>query len=192
MRIAARTAGFDIKFRRSQKGELMKSRLLMVLIAVFACTCVFQAQTPDPNPLSTEAKNAFNRVKGYLMKAAANMPEENYSFKPTPEMRSFGELLAHISDSAIAGCSRVNGAEKKGDAATIKTKSDLVAALGASFAECDTAYSSLTDAMAAQLLKNNRTKLGTLVGNTTHLNESYGYLAVYFRLKGLVPPSSEK
>jgi hypothetical protein len=36
-----------------------------------------------------------------------------------------------------------------------------------------------------------RSKLGALIGNTTHDNEEYGYLAVYIRLKGEVPPSSQ-
>ena len=37
-----------------------------------------------------------------------------------------------------------------------------------------------------------RSKLGILVGNLTHDNEEYGYLAVYVRLKGVVPPSSDR
>jgi hypothetical protein len=37
-----------------------------------------------------------------------------------------------------------------------------------------------------------RSKLGVLVGNTTHDNEEYGYMAVYLRPKGIVPPSSER
>ncbi|MBZ5496361.1 MAG: DinB family protein [Acidobacteriia bacterium] len=179
----------------------MKRPLLMVLAAVFICTCIFQAQTQTPmqtppaDPMSTEAKNAYNSVKNYLLKAAEKMPEENYAFKPTPEMRSFGELLAHISDAQTGTCSMVNGAPKKGDAASKKTKAELVAAIQASCAECDTAFSSLTDATAAQMIKTGRgqrSKLGALVGVTTHDNESYGYMSVYFRLKGLVPPSSEK
>jgi len=74
------------------------------------------------------------------------------------------------------------------------TVSDLVAALKESITECDAAYESLTDANAGEMIKTargQRTKLGALVGNTTHSNEEYGYLSVYLRLKGVVPPSSE-
>jgi len=35
------------------------------------------------------------------------------------------------------------------------------------------------------------TKIGTLIGNTIHANETYGTMTVYMRLKGQVPPSSE-
>jgi len=69
-----------------------------------------------------------------------------------------------------------------------------VNALKASFEECDTAYGSLTDATATQMIKTRRgerSKLGALVGNTIHDNEEYGYMSVYLRLKGVVPPSSE-
>ena len=74
-------------------------------------------------------------------------------------------------------------------------KADLVAALKASFDECDKAYDSLTDANASEMIKGprgSRTKLGMLEGNITHDNEEYGYLAVYMRLKGQVPPSSDR
>ncbi len=36
-----------------------------------------------------------------------------------------------------------------------------------------------------------RSKLGLLFGMTSHSNEQYGYMAVYMRLEGIVPPSSE-
>ena len=91
-------------------------------------------------------------------------------------------------------CSMVNGEVKQLGAASKKTKADLVAALQASFAECDRAFDALTDATAMQMItagRGQRSKLGVLVGNTTHDNEEYGYLAVYLRLKGVVPPSSE-
>ena len=35
-----------------------------------------------------------------------------------------------------------------------------------------------------------RTKIGNLIYNTSHINEHYGNLVTYLRLKGMVPPSS--
>lgn len=37
-----------------------------------------------------------------------------------------------------------------------------------------------------------RSRLGLLAGMVSHSNEEYGYMAVYLRLKGVVPPSSER
>jgi hypothetical protein len=36
----------------------------------------------------------------------------------------------------------------------------------------------------------NRSKLATLYNLVRHSNEMYGYMAVYLRLRGIVPPTS--
>jgi uncharacterized damage-inducible protein DinB len=157
-----------------------------------ACSNALSAQTP--NPLTTEAKQAYTTIKNNLVKMAEKMPEENYAFKPTPDIRSFGQLVGHVADSQLRTCSTVKGETKAGQAGSKTAKADLVAALKESIAECDAAYDSITDATAAEMIKTargQRTKLGALVGNTTHDNEEYGYMSVYLRLKGVVPPSSE-
>ena len=165
----------------------------VMLAGLLAGASMVQAQSADP--LSSEVKQAYNGIKNNLVKMAEKMPDENYSFKPTPEIRAFGQLVGHIADSQARTCSAVNGGEPKAVNAGTKTaKADLVAALKESFTICDAAYDSLTDATAAQMIKTargQRTKLGALVGNNIHDNEEYGYMSVYLRLKGLVPPSSE-
>lgn len=164
----------------------------MVVLAALLGACALPAQTE--NPLSTEARQAYTTIKNNLVKMAEKMSEENYDFKPVAEIRTFGQLVAHVADSQARTCSAVRGEAKSVDAASKKTKADLVAALKESFAICDTAYDSLTDASASEVIKTprgQRSKLGALVGNTTHDNEEYGYMAVYLRLKGVVPPSSE-
>ena len=151
-----------------------------------------QAQTAGP--MSTELKQMYTGLKTNLIKMAEKMPEENYSFKPTPEIRSFGQLIGHIADSQARTCSSVNGEAKNLGASSKTSKADLVAALKESFAICDTAYDALTDATAGEMVKTargQRSKLGALAGNVSHSNEEYGYTSVYMRLKGIVPPSSE-
>jgi hypothetical protein len=159
-----------------------------MLAASLAGVCSLRAQTT--NPLIGETRQAYTSVKGYLTRAAAAMPEENYSFKPTPEIRTFGALLAHIADHQMRYCSTALGARKQGGAAKT-TKADLVAALAASFAECDAAWDSITDANATEMV-GQRSKLGTLILDVMHSNEEYGYMAIYFRLKGIVPPSTDR
>jgi hypothetical protein len=159
-----------------------------MLAASLAGVCSLRAQTT--NPLIAETRQAYTSVKGYLTRAAAAMPEENYSFKPTPEIRTFGALLAHIADHQMRYCSTALGARKQGGAAKT-TKADLVAALAASFAECDAAWDSITDANATEMV-GQRSKLGTLILDVMHSNEEYGYMAIYFRLKGIVPPSTDR
>jgi hypothetical protein len=172
----------------------MTHYLLTALLAASVFSCALQAQPPAAS-VSAETKQAFTSVKGNLLKAADKVSEADYSFKPTPEVRAFGELVAHVADSALRMCAMVKGEQKTADAGTKKTKADLVAALKTSLDYCDSAYDTLTDANALEPIKAGRgmrTRVSALVGNTVHLNESYGYLAVYMRLKGVTPPSSEK
>ena len=74
----------------------MNRYLMVTLIAAFT----FPLPAQD-NPLSTEAQQAWARVKRYVVAAAAKMPEDNYSFKPSPESQSFGDLVAHTANSAM-------------------------------------------------------------------------------------------
>lgn len=170
----------------------MKRYFLMLLILSFAVATALSAQTA--NPLSTEAKQSYTGVKNNLVRMAEKVPDEHYAFKPVPEIRSFGELVAHVADSQARVCSAVNGEQKAVNAASKTAKADLVAALKESFAMCDTAFDALTDTTAVETVKmgrGQRTKLSALWGTTSHSNEEYGYMAVYLRLKGIVPPSSE-
>jgi hypothetical protein len=144
---------------------------------------------------AAELKQAYTGIKNNLTRAAEKMPEDSYDFKASPDIRTFGALIGHIADSQMRTCSGVNGEMKQGTAASKTSKADLVAALKASFEACDAAYNNLTDANAGDMLKGprgERSRIGTLVGVVVHGNEEYGYLAVYMRLKSVVPPSSDR
>lgn len=162
-------------------------------ILAFALAGALNAQTA--NPLSTELKASYTRVKNNFIKAAEKMPEDQYNFKPMPEMQSFRERIAHIADSSIGTCSGMKGERKSVDAKSKTSKADTVAALKESFAACDAVIDNLTDAEATSMVTGGRggprSKLATLYGIVGHDNELYGYICVYMRLKGVVPPSSE-
>jgi uncharacterized damage-inducible protein DinB len=135
-------------------------------------------------------------VKNNLVRGAEKMPEENYSFKPTPDVRSFGQLIGHVADAQYMICSAVLG--EKNPAPDIEknktSKADLGQALKDALAYCDKAYDGLTDAQAAQTVKffgRDQAKATVLSFNTMHNMEHYGNMVTYLRLKGLVPPTSE-
>jgi uncharacterized damage-inducible protein DinB len=148
------------------------------------------------NPMSADAKALYQGVRNNLIKAADKMPEENYAFKPVPEVRSFGQLVGHVADAQYLFCSAVKG-EKKASPGVEKskaTKADLTAALKEAFAYCDAVYDAMSDDKAAQITKffgRERANITVLHFNTSHNNEHYGNIVTYMRLKGLVPPSSE-
>jgi len=166
----------------------MKSAV-MLLVAAAGASMVY-AQS---NPLSSEVKGNYNNIKSNLLKGAEKMPEADYTFRPAPESRTFGEVVTHIATVQAALCAAEKGEAKQIDG-TKTSKADAVAALKESIEYCDPVYDALTDANGMEMGKmfgRARTKLGILDFNVIHDNEMYGTMAVYLRAKGIVPPSSE-
>ena len=74
-------------------------------------------------------------------------------------------------------------------------KAAIIEGLKASFAECDKAFASVTDANLSDMFdvfNAKRSRIGILWGTVSHDNEQYATLSLYLRLKGLAPPTSEK
>jgi uncharacterized damage-inducible protein DinB len=139
----------------------------------------------------------YTMLSGVVIAAAEKMPEANYSFKPTPEVRSFGQLVGHLADSQYFFCSTVAGetAPASGIEKSKTSKADLVAALKDAVAYCSKVYAGMTDAKGSEMTKMMNydfARLTVLSANTAHDYEHYGNMVTYMRLKGLVPPSSEK
>ncbi len=169
----------------------MKATLYVALFVSFTGISTMQAQ--NLSAVITEAKQSYESVKNNLTKSAEKVPDEDYSFKPTPEIRSFAEVMAHVVAAQTHTCGAILG-EQSDSHPKVETKAEIVSALKEAFGQCDKAYASLTEANATEMVKTGRgerTRLGALIGNTTHDVEQYAILSVYMRLKGIVPPSSE-
>jgi len=178
-------------------------RTLTLLICLLAPAAVALAQdkpaavAPAPdNPLSTFTKVVYGRMKDILLRSAEKMPEENYNFKPTEAVRSYGQIVGHVADAQYLFCSIVLGEKNPAPKVeqTKTSKADLIAALKDAFAYCDRAYDGMTDASATQMVTlfgGDTPKLGVLTVNNMHTVEHYGNLVTYMRLKNIVPPTSE-
>ena len=85
----------------------------IALLLTLLCAAPLSAQTPDdPSPTNfavAAAGNAWNSVANYLQKAAEQFPDSAYGFKPTPEVRSFGELIGHVAGSQQMFCAAALG-----------------------------------------------------------------------------------
>ena len=154
-------------------------------------------QASQANPFSTFNKFAYARLKTILVSSAEKMPEENYNFKPTDAVRSYGQIVGHLADAQYNFCSLALGDKNPGlkIEQTKTTKADLVAALKDAVAYCDRAYDTMTDASGAQMVKlfgSDMPKLGVLNINNMHDMEHYGNLVTYMRLRNIVPPTSEQ
>src|ERR1022692_3702066 len=168
----------------------MKRAVSSLSFVLFAAATALRAQSP----MTAEVTVVYKGVSADILKAAEKMPEGDYAFQPTSEVRTFGKLIAHVANAQMGLCSIAKGEMKRGDAASKTSKAELVAALKASSEVCDSAYSGMTDAEGATIVKTplgNKSKLGLLNFNVAHDNEMYGTMAVYLRMKGIVPPSTE-
>lgn len=141
-------------------------------------------------------RGLHDQVAGFITRAAEQMPEADYAFKPTPEVRSFGELVGHVANATRMFCSGATGMQGASapDAEKLMSKAEIVAALKDAFASCESAYT--MDAMkageAVQFFGQQHTRLSVLAFNMGHNFEHYGNIVTYMRLKGMVPPSSQR
>jgi hypothetical protein len=184
----------------------MNRTLLAAAFAALALPAAAQAQMSMPMPAgsplppttgpASEVLRSYSTLKPNVIKAAEKMPEADFQFKPTPDIRTYARVINHITEAQFRSCGILNGtkdiAKPPSDTAD---KATIVAALKASFDECDKAYAGLTDANVTEMMtlgQNKRSRIGLAWGNVSHDNEQYAELSTYLRLKGLVPPTSEK
>jgi uncharacterized damage-inducible protein DinB len=170
----------------------------LTLAAALVCLSAAGPRAQSASPYIGEIKRYYyESMKRNLSAMVEKMPEEHFVFRPVPEIRSFGEAVAHVADAQARNCNLASGAGSKTlDADRRKSKAELLAALEESFAICDAAFEALTDARAEEMVKMGQSgfqlsKLSLLVSMIAHSNEQHGYMAVYLRLKGIVPPSTD-
>jgi hypothetical protein len=159
-----------------------------------------QAQPPQPPAsVAAEVNGFYTNIANFIARSAEMVPAEKYTWQPTPEVRSFARLFAHITDDNNGACASVAGVTptparvdtgSAGNWAADKmTKADLQKGLADSVALCQKAFS-MVDASNMMQMAGRRTRIGNLIYNTSHINEHYGNLVTYLRLNGMVPPSS--
>jgi uncharacterized damage-inducible protein DinB len=153
--------------------------------------------------MAAVAKGMHATIRRDLAEAATAMTAEDYGFKPTPEVRSFGQLIGHVATANFFFCAQARGERPPSTTnyESVTGKDALVKALNDSLAYCDAAYNETTDASFAQPVKTqgpgrgaerDTTRGAVLIFNTAHNNEHYGNMIVYMRLKGRVPPSTAR
>jgi uncharacterized damage-inducible protein DinB len=169
--------------------------LLLASLSLAAPAAHAAEPVPSADPAVNGLRPVYGRVKDLLVRAAEKMPEENYGFRPTPEVKTFGQFVGHLADAQYLFCGMALGEKAPaGDIEKTKTaKADLVKALKESVAYCDKAFAQ-SDADLAKGTTvfgrdaNRFTPIGLAIG---HGFEHYGNMVTYLRIKGLVPPSSE-
>jgi uncharacterized damage-inducible protein DinB len=180
----------------------MRTTLALILAAGAAATASVSAQTPSAGgqPIATALRGSWDEAKRNIRESAEFMPEANYGFKPADSVRTFGQILAHVAGANYVFCAAAKGEKSPhGEDAfekTATTRAAIIKALGDSLAYCDTAYQTDDQKLGATIDMpfgmGKGARASALMSNVGHLNEHYGNLVTYFRIKGLVPPSSRR
>lgn len=181
----------------------MKHICKFVLLAgLLAAPAAAQGQQGSGDPLTAALKRQFEGVARNMKEAAEKMPEDKYSFRATKDVRTYGEFIGHIANAQFAACARAKGEEnpnKQDFEKKVTGKAALVKAITDANDYCVAVFNSANDKWMLETVT--QTMGGTsmqvpraaiLAGNTSHTNESYGSMATYLRLNGLVPPSTER
>jgi len=168
-----------------------------VWFAAGASGVLLAQAAPAPSGPAAEVQGSYNRLKPNVIKAAEKMPDADYQFKPTPDIRTYARIVNHVTEAQQRICSALNGTtfDPKTVPSDTADKATILAGLKASFDNCDKAYGALTDANVAELVtlgQGKRSRIGMAWGNVSHDNEQYAELSTYLRLKNIVPPTAEK
>jgi hypothetical protein len=162
-----------------------------LILMTILTACLLSAQ--DSTTFIYEAKQYYSQVSDNLLKSAEEMPAKYYSFQPTSESPAFNDLIGEAVASQADVCSAIEGKRIQMEGPSADEKTELMTMLTKSVRACASVYSSINDFNASQKVRFGgveRSKLGLLFLNAGHDNELYGQIAVYLRLKGLVPPSN--
>jgi uncharacterized damage-inducible protein DinB len=178
---------------------------ILIFAAVMSATIAAGAQTrgaaPAGNPVSQGLRESWDGAKLNIKESGEQMPEANFAFKPVDTVRTFGQILAHLAGANYVFCAAAKGekpphAEDEFEKAAT-TRAQIVKAVADSNAYCDAVFASMDDRKLAETIDmpfnmGKAARAKALVANIGHNNEHYGNLVTYFRLKGLVPPSSRR
>jgi uncharacterized damage-inducible protein DinB len=170
----------------------MNKRAFVLASVILAAPALVFAQ----NPMMEAIKAQHEQVKGYLLKTAETVPENLYSFRATPEVRTIAQLIGHVADGSAGICASAGGekppslnAEK-----SMTSKAQLTKALAEALAFCDKVIAGMDDKRAMEATKffvGGTSPRGMILAfNTSHNFEHYGNLVTYMRLNKIVPPSS--
>ena len=174
--------------------SMLAGAMLLALLSISVTTSAVDAQAAT-DPTTASIKATYDMVKGYITKAAAQVPEDKYKFQATKEVRTMGAVFGHIAESNGGICATASGLKPVAvGAEKLATKAELQKALADSFAFCDKAFATITAANMNESVtlfgQWKLSRLGAMAFNNSHDFEHYGNIVTYMRLNGMVPPSS--
>jgi len=165
------------------------SLLFTVLVTVLTCATVRAQVTADQ--LVVEWQRAKNYTKAYL----DAMPEDGYSFKPTPEMRTFAQQMLHLTDGDYGLVSAATGKPSPLGKTSVEktveqTKAATTKAVMDGYDWVISTIQSMTPAQLQEVVKVNGNWPRVLILSKAfeHQTHHRGQTVAYLRMKGVTPP----
>lgn len=163
-----------------------------------------RANTFKDRPLGALAQKTFDAFANYLIVSAQMMPESGYAFRPTLDVRTFGEQINHATGANYSFCNQAGvppGFVRRSAPSLQATtsKAAIVEALEASIAYCSSLLAAASEAWLMESAPNlGGAGSGVITGARAyafvyagiHSAEDYGTITTYLRMQGLVPPST--
>jgi uncharacterized damage-inducible protein DinB len=171
----------------------MKRIVVLSCVMLLASAIPALAQKALAEAMARSAAGTFTN----LVESAEKMPEADYGFQATKETRTFGAFVGHTINSAFNNCSRAKGEPNpnKEDLEKVTSKAKLVEAAKAVQAYCNAVYTAQTDASLAEMIPQGQQQVPrgqALIGVISHNMNEYGQMVILLRLKGHVPPTTER
>ncbi|CAN5525639.1 hypothetical protein BH09BAC6_BH09BAC6_03520 [soil metagenome] len=169
---------------------------LSLLFAVLALA--FVSTTARAQFTQSQMVEEWQRAKTYTKEYLDAMPEDGYTFKATPEVRTFAEQMLHLADGSYflvsAASGKPNPLGKSAEKTVAQTKEATTKAVMDSY---DFVISTLQGMTAAQLQETVKvagkdlTRAGGFGKAFEHQTHHRGQATIYLRLKGVKPPQEK-
>ena len=186
------------------RGQIVTSEALAPKVDESAAKEQARLKMFANRPLGGVIQRSFNIFANYLVMAAEMMPESSYLFRPTPDVRTFGEQINHATTSHYSFCNQAGlppGVQKQTapDLRPVTSKVEIVKALRASIAYCDRVLAAASEQWLSELVAGlggqssgqiRAMRAHSFIYNAVHSAEDYGTITTYLRMRGVVPPST--
>jgi hypothetical protein len=154
-----------------------------------------KAQQDAKNPISNSIRRMAKGSARNIVGAAESMPADKWNYKATPDVMSFGEIMAHVADDNTISCGGIAGASLKAPAVPKPTDSreQIISGLRNSFAFCDSALAKIDDSQLGKSVSyyGSPAPMGAIVlGLANDWGSHYSQSAVYLRLNKVLPPTA--
>jgi uncharacterized damage-inducible protein DinB len=170
------------------------SLLFTLLALIFVSSSVFAQYTQE------QLVGEFQRAKEYTKQYLDAMPADGYTFKATPEVRSFAQQMLHLADgnyffsTTASGKDNPLGKTFSAEKSTAQTKEATTKAVMDSYDFTISTLRGMTSAQLQDPIKfagKDLTKFQLFGKEFEHQTHHRGQTTVYLRLKGVTPPAEK-